>query len=563
MAFTKLENSDFNKKGASSLPNQPKIGATALKAKFDEPAKNVVAPAYNRLIDELEAETGAASLGAVGGTVQEILTGLESSVSTAIINVAEVVSEISAMSVRVEEVELMAHEHDNKSLLDSYTQSDSDLGTAVAYAHYHGNSETLDKLSDSDDGRLAYNGTTVGDMEKWQYDTNGDGVVNAAETLYDSQTYDRLQATVAELNNLQGSTGNIQFQLDDKIGRYDTATGNPIYINDDIYFEEGANFVNGAYIVGNLFASGDMESFGNLTVAGDITANGVQINADVSTDASGLCPMLPSSTSGKYLDDTGNWSVPSGASPDVAYTWHLAYDFRNNKNYVYGDYVVHYDSVRGDYVLYRFVADHAAGAWDDNDVVEVVVLDEVERKIEDVIANDFNPSTSYSVGDYATYHGSLCKFKSSHSGTWSDNDVDYVTVGYELGKKADISTVPVNCYEVSDTEVSTVSSNDKFPFYQYGGGKRKIKWDNIRSDLKSYFDLYYTDKYYIIDTKTTASGVDTFTVNNADITGNETIDPFADVPCVAPIDASVTSHQIQVKFASSDNVTSCKVYIRG
>ena len=70
MAFTKLTNADFNDKGALSMPNRPSetMSAQEIKTQFDAPSREVVMPAYNRLIDELEAETGAASIGVVAPT---------------------------------------------------------------------------------------------------------------------------------------------------------------------------------------------------------------------------------------------------------------------------------------------------------------------------------------------------------------------------------------------------------------------------------------------------------------------------------------------------------------
>lgn len=64
MAFTKITQSELNSRGATTLDNTPQIGAQKLKEEFDAPAKQIVAPAVNRLVDELEADTGAMSLGA-------------------------------------------------------------------------------------------------------------------------------------------------------------------------------------------------------------------------------------------------------------------------------------------------------------------------------------------------------------------------------------------------------------------------------------------------------------------------------------------------------------------
>lgn len=86
MAFSKITNTQLNSRGATTLPDQPTISATALKQEFDAPAKNVVAPAVNNLIDELEAVTSAASLGAqaptgrTGQTVQAVMNSISSAI---------------------------------------------------------------------------------------------------------------------------------------------------------------------------------------------------------------------------------------------------------------------------------------------------------------------------------------------------------------------------------------------------------------------------------------------------------------------------------------------------
>lgn len=68
--------------------------------------------------------------------------------------------------------------------------------------------------------------------------------------------------------------------------------------------------------------------------------------------------------------------------------------------------------------------------------------------------------------------------------------------------------------------------------------------------------------YMETSTKTTSSGVDTFTFTNAAITANGVYDFYCDVYGVAPIDVVVSSGTMDVKFNSSDSVTTCRVYIK-
>lgn len=68
--------------------------------------------------------------------------------------------------------------------------------------------------------------------------------------------------------------------------------------------------------------------------------------------------------------------------------------------------------------------------------------------------------------------------------------------------------------------------------------------------------------YLETSTKTTSSGEDTFTFTNAVITSSGVYDFYCDVYGVAPSDVVVSSGTMDVKFNSSDNVTTCRVYIK-
>ena len=142
MAFTRISNSQINSRGATTLPNQPQISAIALKEEFDAPAKQIVAPAVNNLMDELEASTSANSLGAVaptgrtGTTVQGVINSVSGDLATL---------EASAGTAIAD-----AHTHSNKALLDTYTQTESDLASAVADDHTHSNKALLDTYTQTE-----------------------------------------------------------------------------------------------------------------------------------------------------------------------------------------------------------------------------------------------------------------------------------------------------------------------------------------------------------------------------------------------------------------------------
>lgn len=114
MSFTRISNAEINSRGATTLPNQPQISAAALKEEFDAPAKKIVAPKVNNLMDELEASTSAGNLGAVAPTGR---TG------------STVQGAINSISTDLAAVEAQAHSHGNKSVLDNF----ADDGTGLTY----------------------------------------------------------------------------------------------------------------------------------------------------------------------------------------------------------------------------------------------------------------------------------------------------------------------------------------------------------------------------------------------------------------------------------------------
>lgn len=63
-------------------------------------------------------------------------------------------ADLTALAARVTALEGKSHEHANKALLDTYTQTEANLADAVAKKHEHANKEELDKIA-------------VGDKAKW------------------------------------------------------------------------------------------------------------------------------------------------------------------------------------------------------------------------------------------------------------------------------------------------------------------------------------------------------------------------------------------------------------
>ena len=82
MSFTKITDGDLTNKGVRGLPDSPNLSATDMQNKFEEVSVDVIIPKHNGLIDELEADTAAASIGAVDSngntsTVQAQLVAIQ------------------------------------------------------------------------------------------------------------------------------------------------------------------------------------------------------------------------------------------------------------------------------------------------------------------------------------------------------------------------------------------------------------------------------------------------------------------------------------------------------
>lgn len=237
MAFTKLSNADFNDNGALSMPNRPSETKSAqeIKRLFDAPAREVVAPAYNRLIDELEAETGAASLGAVaptgasGNTVQEILNGVYGAISTAVVDVREIKDEIEELSEEVgtfaddiETLQQEAHTHSNKDLLDTYEQTEANLADAVSKKHSHSNKELLDTYTQSNSDIAGAISSSHSHSNKSVLDKFGE---SGGKPTYDGSTIS------GAVDSVNGQTGAVVLDASD-VGALPSSTDIPDSLSD-------------------------------------------------------------------------------------------------------------------------------------------------------------------------------------------------------------------------------------------------------------------------------------------------------------------------------------------
>lgn len=94
-----------------------------------------------------QAAAEATAAGALASAKSE-LEGKIAAAQTAAEKVAN--DNNAAMNTRVEALEAIDHEHANKDLLDTYTQTEENLADAVAKKHAHANAAELDKIADGD-----------------------------------------------------------------------------------------------------------------------------------------------------------------------------------------------------------------------------------------------------------------------------------------------------------------------------------------------------------------------------------------------------------------------------
>lgn len=159
----KIELSDYSLKGIRDLPDVPSLASGEMQRKFDELSIDLLIPAHNTLIDELEAPQAAAEIGSAGGTVQSDIDRLEGAVNSK--------AELSAVLCR-----------DNSA---PYTPTDSYNPATKKYV---------------DDTVIAVG---AGDMAKAVYDKNNNGIVDSAANGFFNYTHAKV-GSEHRLSNADG-----------------------------------------------------------------------------------------------------------------------------------------------------------------------------------------------------------------------------------------------------------------------------------------------------------------------------------------------------------------------
>lgn len=174
MSYTKVTDEERQGKGVTGLPDVPQLSTADMQAKFDE-LGNVGIDALNNLIDELEATTGADSLGA---TVPEGLVANP--------NVGSI---LEAMIALYNTLEADSHTHTNKATLDeisSVVKTEYDRLVAVLQNVDSVNNGVIDDSGSIPTGHAIVNYVSQlggGDMLKAVYDRNNSGVVDNSEAV--------------------------------------------------------------------------------------------------------------------------------------------------------------------------------------------------------------------------------------------------------------------------------------------------------------------------------------------------------------------------------------------
>ena len=184
MAFTRITEQDLEGKGVMGQPEVPGLSAAEMQASVEQIVREVAIPGVNRLADELEEETGAASIG------MERPSGVAQSVPATVQGVVEA------------HVESRANPHAvTAAQVGAYTRAETDaaidgkvveIGAGdMAKAVYAANGETgvvdrAQRADAADDGAKVYTHSKTGTVHNFSGPAvPGGGIVGRVLAMYD------------------------------------------------------------------------------------------------------------------------------------------------------------------------------------------------------------------------------------------------------------------------------------------------------------------------------------------------------------------------------------------
>ena len=235
-------------------------------------------------------------------------------------------------------------------------------------------------------------------------------------------------------------------------------------ITDD--FTTDARFVEGAgknYSAGSNVVVVDNSTFAAVTPVGtenpvtegwyELVSGKYVLSTDTTVDGSktyyAKTTLIQFDVLGSFIDISGL----EDAIDDLADNFASA--FNDTTAYSIGDIVVH------DNKLYKFKAAHVAGAWDATEVDRIDVEDLItaiktelattKNSIETSIADIFDSTNAYDVGDVVYHEDELFKFKSAHTAgnPWNATEVDAVKVTDLMSEMEPDSLTPA---QIADLE---------------------------------------------------------------------------------------------------------------
>lgn len=118
----------------------------------------------------------------------------------------------------------------------------------------------------------------------------------------------------------------------------------------------------------------------------------------------------------------------------------------------------------------------------------------------DVLADAFDSSASYEVGDFVAYHGKVYKFNTDHSGAWNASDVDEValadaldSLGEDVYTKAEADALLALKADASDVNSALALKADKSDTYTKAEGEAfenesNQKLDAMENQIETVFN---------------------------------------------------------------------------
>lgn len=234
-------------------------------------------------LDELDGYVGEIPEGYTEATViayinkkaEEVLSAAQGGSSETAASVKQALDTYKAETEpRLEALEAVDHEHANKELLDTYTQTEADLADAVAKKHEHANAAELAKIVDGDKAKWDKAVTDLADEIERAKGAEGTNAQAAADALAEAQK--KVASVTAADNSVT-------------VGGTATAPTVAAKISQDAdnalaLAEDGLKVVIPAaaeYSIVKAENSGDYAAVYNLTKGGEIVGASINIPKDM------------------------------------------------------------------------------------------------------------------------------------------------------------------------------------------------------------------------------------------------------------------------------------------